>query len=327
MPNQILTQEEIDALLSAMDKGEVDFASKERKKAEAVSYSLTAQNIILHDQFYALEAVYDKFVTLMNQMLSSSLRRSIQAEFISAEMTCYQEFMRDFSNPTCFQIFGMQPLHGSALLVIEPGLFYSLIDCMFGGDGRPMNHVREFTMIEQRMINKLTREILQKLEEAWATVYSLRLSLIKTESKPEFVHLLAPDDSMVEIVFSIKGEEFNGNMHLGISYLTLEPIKDKLSAKYFQKNKDTDRAWASQIQKLLLDTPVMVIAELGKTTKTVRHLLDLHVDDIINLDKGPEDLITISVDHIPKFVGYPGVIKGNRAIEIAGMYKKNGGNN
>ena len=326
MSDQILTQEEIDALLSAMDKGEVDLAEENKKKAEAVSYCLTTQNIILRDQFYALEEVYDKFVTLMNQMLSSTLQRSVQVEFISAEMETYQEFMRDFSNPTCFQIFSMQPLHGSALLVIEPGLFYSLIDCMFGGDGKPMNRVREFTMIEQRMINKLTREILQKLEAAWATVYHLRLSLTKTETKPEFVHLLAPEDSMVDIVFSIRGEEFSGNMRLGISYLTLEPIKDKLSAKYMQK-KDTERTWASQVQKLLQDTPVMLIAELGKTTKTVRHLLDLRVDDIIKLDKGPEDLITIRVDHVPKFVGYPGVIKGNRAVEIAGKYKKNGGNN
>jgi flagellar motor switch protein FliM len=326
MPDQILTQEEIDALLSAMDKGEVDLAEENREKTKAVSYSLTTQNIILRDQFYALEEVYDKFVTLMNQMLSSTLQRSIQVEFISAEMASYQEFMEDFSSPTCFQIFGMQPLHGAAMLVIEPGLFYSLIDCMFGGDGKPVTSVREFTMIEQRMINKLTREILQNLEEAWATVYRLRLSLTKTEIKPEFVHLLAPGDSIVDIVFSIKGEEFSGNMHLGISYLTLEPIKDKLSAKYLQK-KEMERTWVSQMQKLLQDTPVMLIAELGKTTRTVRHLLDLHVNDIINLDKGPEDLITISVDHVPKFVGYPGVIKGNRAVEIAGMLKKNGDNN
>jgi flagellar motor switch protein FliM len=326
MPDQILTQEEIDALLSAMDKGEVELAEQNKRKIEAVSYSLTTQNIILRDQFYALEEVYDKFVTLMNQMLSATLQRSIQVEFISAEMSSYQEFMRDFSNPTCFQIFNMQPLHGSALLVIEPGLFYSLLDCMFGGDGKPMNAVREFTMIEQRMINKLTREILQKLEEAWASVYRLHLSLVKTEVKPEFVHLLAPADSIVDILFSVKGEEFSENMHLGISYLTLEPIKDKLSAKYLQK-KDTERTWAVQVQKLLQDTPVMLVAELGKTTKTVRHLLNMHVGDIINLDKGPEDLITISVDHIPKFTGYPGVIKGNRAVEIAGKYEKNGGNN
>ena len=261
----------------------------------------------------------------MNQMLSSTLQRPIEAQFVSAEMATYQEFMRDFSNPTCFQIFSMQPLVGSALLVIEPNLFFSLIDCMFGGDGRPTPTLREFTSIEQRMINKLTHEILHKLEEAWSTVYRLRFVLKKTEIKPEFVHLLAPDDSMVDIDFSIKGEEFSGSIHLGIPYLTLEPIKEKLSAKYLRK-KDKDHSWDAQLQKLLQDTPVMLIAELGQTIKTVRHLLNLHVDDIIKLDKGPEDLITICVDHVPKFMGYPGIIKGNRAVEIAKLFKKNGGN-
>ena len=132
------------------------------------------------------------------------------------------------------------------------------------------------------------------------------------------MHLLAPDDSMVDIVFSIKGEEFNGNMHLGISYLSLEPIKERLSAKYLQK-KEMEHTWGSQLKKLLQDTPITLIAELGRTKKTVGLLLDLHVNDIIKLDKGPEDLVTVSVDHVPKFMGHPGIIKGNRAVEIANL--------
>jgi len=324
MPDQLLTQEEIDALLSAMDKGDVDLQEERKRKTEAVSYSLTTQNIILRDQFYALEEVYDKFVTLMNQMLSATLQRSIEVEYVSAEMITYQEFIKEFSSPTCFQIFSMQPLIGSALLVIEPALVFSLIDCMFGGDGKPTPTLRDFTSIERRMIDKLTLEILNRLEDAWSKIYRLQFALKKTETKPEFLHLLAPEDSMVDIVFSIQGEEFSGNMHLAISYLALEPIKDKLSAQYLQK-KDMQHTWGSQMQKLLQDTPVMLIAELGRTTKTVRHLLDLHVDEIIKLDKGPEDLISISVDHVPKFLGYPGVIKGNRAVEISKLIKKNGG--
>jgi flagellar motor switch protein FliM len=319
MVDQILTQEEIDALLSAMNKGDVDLKEQNKKKTEAVFYSLTTQNIILRDQFCALEEVYDKFSTLMNQMLSFTLQRTIEVEFVSAEMVKYQEFIGEFSSPTSFQIFTMHPLIGSALLAIEPILVFSLIDCMFGGDGKPTTTVRDFTLIEERIIKKITHEILNKLEEAWDTVYRIKLSLKKTETRPEYVHLLAPDDSMIDIVFSIKGEGFSGNMHIGISYLTLEPIKEKLSAKYLQK-KDMERRWDSQLQKLLHDTPVTLIAELGRTTKTVRHLLDLHINDIIKLDKGPEDLITISVDHVPKFMGYPGIIKGNRAVEIARLF-------
>ncbi len=324
MPDQLLTQEEIDALLSAMDKGDVDLQEERKRKTEAVSYSLTTQNIILRDQFYALEEVHDKFVNLMNQMLSATLQQSIEVEYVSAEMITYQEFIKEFSSPTCFQVLSMQPLIGSALLVIEAGLVFSLIDCMFGGDGKPTSAVRDFTSIEQRMIDKLTIEILSRLEDAWSKIYRLQFTLKKMETKPEYLHLLAPEDSIVDIVFWIQGEEFSGNMHLAISYLALEPIKDKLSAQYLRK-KDMQHTWGSQMQKLLQDTPVMLIAELGRTTKTVRHLLDLHVDEIIKLDKGPEDLISISVDHVPKFQGYPGVVKGNRAVEISKLIKKNGG--
>jgi len=319
MVDQILTQEEIDALRSAMNKGDVDLKEQNKKKTEAVSYSLTTHNIILCDQFCALEEVYDKFSTLISQMLSFTLQRAIEVEFVSAEMVKYQEFIGEFSSPTSFQIFTMHPLIGSALLAIESRLVFSLIDCMFGGNGKPTTTLRDFTLIEERVIKKLTQDILSKLEDAWVSVYRIKISLKKTETRPEYVHLLAPDDSMIDIVFSIKGEEFNGNMHLGISYLTLEPIKEKLSAKYLQK-KDMERRWDSQLQKLLNHTPVTLIAELGRTTKTVRHLLDLHINDIIKLDKGPEDLITISVDHVPKFMGYPGIIKGNRAVEIARLF-------
>ena len=326
MPDQILTQEEIDALLSAMDKGEVDLAEEKKKKAEAVSYSLTAKNIILRDQFYALEEVYDKFVNLMNQMLSSTLQRHIQAEFISAEMTSYQEFMRDFSNPTCFQIFSMQPLHGSALLVIEPGLFYSLIDCMFGGDGKPTERMREFTLIEQRMMRKFALEVLANLQKAWKIVDAITVNLKKTEIKPEFVHLASPNDLMVVIVFGVKGQEFSSNLHICIPYLMLEPIKDKLSSKYLRE-KDMGHTWQEQLEALLQDTPVTLTAELGVTTRSVKDLLDLKVDDIIQLNTGPEDLLTLTVDQIPKFLGFPGIIKGNRAVEIAARHSKTGGNN
>ena len=326
MSDQILTQEEIDALLSAMDKGDVDLQAEKKKQTEAVSYSLTTQNIILRDQFYALEEVYDKFVTLMNPMLSSMLRRSIEVELLSAEMVKYHEFIQDYTSPTGFQIFSMRPLMGSALLVIEPGLVFSLIDCLFGGNGVPLANMRDFTLIEQRMLKKINIEILNGLEQAWRPIQPIEIALTKSETKPEFVHLLAPDESLVDIVFSLSGEEFSGKIHIAIAYLTLEPIKEKLSARYLQK-KDMEHTWGSQLQKLLQDTPVSLIAELGKTTKTVRHLLELHVNDILKLDKGPEDLISINVDQVPKFMGYPGVIKGNRAVEISKLLKKTGGNN
>jgi flagellar motor switch protein FliM len=324
MSDQILTQEEIDALLSAMDRGDVDL-EQIKGEPEATPYNLTSQNIMLRDQFSALEEVYDKFAVLLNGALSSMLQRSIEVEFVSTEMVKYQECISAFSAPTSFIIFTMEPLIGSALLAIEPGLVFSLIECMFGGKGKPIGRVREFTQLEQRMIIKLAVEMLSQLEKAWQIVQPVHISIKKTESKPEYVHLVSPHDMMVVIVFSVKGKEFASNVHFCISYLMLEPIKEKLSSKYLRE-KDIENTWSRQLQQLLQDTPVTLIAELGRMHQTIGSILNLKMDDVLLLPTGPEDSIVLSVDHVPKYVGYPGVIKGNRAVEISGLLTRNGGN-
>jgi flagellar motor switch protein FliM len=131
---------------------------------------------------------------------------------------------------------------------------------------------------------------------------------------------------MLIIVFAIKGQEYIGNFHIAIPYLMLEPIKEKLSPKYLRE-KDLEHTWGPQLKELLKDTFVTVIAELGRTSQTVRDLLNLQVEDVIKLKAGPEDLISISVDQVPKYKGYPGIIKGNRAVEIVKMLNTNGGKN
>ncbi len=326
MADQILSQEEIDALLNAMDKGEVDVNEVKKGPVEdsVKPYNLTSQNRMLRDQFDALEEVYDKFCTSMDTSLTTNLQQPVEVEFVSTEMIKYGEFISAFTNPTGFGIFNMEPLIGSAMLAMEPKLLLSLIDCMFGGNGKPTDEIKEFTIIEQRMIKRIALDILKKMEEAWKVVYSLKFSLKKIESKPEFVHLANPNELMLIILFSIKGEVFSGNIHLCLSSLMLEPIKEYLSSRYMTE-KDMENTWVSQIQNLLKNTNVTLIAELGKTRKTIGNLLALKVDDVINLPTGTQDLININVENVPKYQGFAGIVKGNNAVEITGLIQQIGG--
>jgi flagellar motor switch protein FliM len=324
MSNQILTQEEIDALLSAMARGDVDLEQRPEQDVEAAPYNLMSQNIVLRDQFSALEKVYDNFIRIMQHTLLSSMQRNITIEFVSTEMVKYQEFISAFSSPTSFNLFGVSSLVGNGLLAIESNLVFSLIDCMFGGEGRPSSQVRDFTQIEQRMIKKFAIELLVRFEESWSTVYPIKIELKKTETKPEFVQLVPPGDVMLIVVFALRVQEFSGNFHIALPYRMLEPIKEKLSPMYL-RDKDLHPTWRPQLKELLKDIHVTVIAELGRTQQTVRELINLQVEDVIQLKAGPEDLISISVDQVPKYLGYPGIIKGNRAVEIAKLINSNGG--
>jgi len=278
---------------------------------------------MLRDQFSALGEVYDKFGALLNGSLSTLLQRSIEVQFVSTQMVQYQEFIEACSAPTSFALFSMEPLIGTAVLAVEPGLAFSLIDTMFGGQGKPVSRIRDFTLLEQRMIAKLAGEVLGQLQKAWQIVYPVRITSRKTESKPEYVHMVSPHDMVVITVFAVKGKEFTGNLHLGLSYLMLEPIKDQLSQKYLRE-KDIENTWGRPLRRLLQDIPVTLIAELGRTRQTIGSILNMKVDDILLLPTGPEDSIALSIDHVPKYLAYPGVIKGNRAVEISALLSPHG---
>lgn len=326
MADKILSQEEIDALLNAMDNGEVEIEEepKDDSKAEATPYDLTAQSLMLRDQFDALDEVYDKFVNLLNVGLTGSLQHPIEVKMVSKEIVKFGEFMQAFSNPTGFSIYTMEPLIGSAMLAVEPKLGFSLIDCMFGGLGKTLAKIREFTQIEQRMLTRFYTEVIEELERAWKVAYRIKMTQKKTETKPEFVNLISPGDLVLVFVFSISGESFSGNIHICTPFLMLEPIKNKLSSRYLRE-KDRAHVFRDQLTHLLKDTHVKMVAELGKTSHTIGEILELETDDIVKLNTGPQDPVIIKVEGMTKYFGTPGIVNGNRAVQITHLIEKSEG--
>jgi len=325
MAEQILSQEEINSLLGAMDQGELDLDLNKNEEPEISSYDITSQSIKLRGQFQALEEIYDKFATFLRSSLTTTLQCPIGVEFVSTEMVKFEEFMSAFSNPTDFSVFNMDPLIGSAMFAIEPNLVFPLIDCMFGGDGKPLENMREeFTAIEIRMMIKFANEVLECFEQAWKYIYPLKFSFKKIETKPDFIHLVAPTDLVIVVVFSIHGQEFSGNFHLCLSYLMLEPIKEKLSSRYLRE-KDWESTWVPEITGLLSQSQITVSGELGRSIQNVQEILNLQIDDVLSLNTGPQDPVTVRIENVPKFHGHPGVYKGNSSVQITKQLVSIGG--
>ena len=320
MADKILSQEEIDALLNAMDSGEVSVEEEpdEQSKSEAKAYDLTAQSLMLRDQFDALDEVYDKFINLLNVSLGSSLQHPIEVKFVSKEIVKFGEYLQAFANPTGFCIYTMEPLIGSAMLSVEPNLGFALIDCMFGGQGKPLKNIREFTQIENRMLHRFYTDVLRELERAWRVAYSINIVQKKTETKPEFVNLVSPADLVLTFVVAISGEEFSGNIHICTPFLMLEPIKDKLSSRYLRE-KDRAHVFRDQLASLLRDTQVEMRAELGITTRSIGQILEMEKDDIVRINTGPKDPVIIKIEGVPKYMGMPGVVNGNRAVQVTDL--------
>ena len=325
MSDQILSQEEIDALLSAMDSGEIDLEGSSQEDKTAKPYNLASQSITLRDQFSVLEEVYAKFLDLLQVSLRSLLQRDMEVAFVSQEIKKFADMIKTFGTPTFFNVFQMEPLFGSALLAIKPGLVFSLIDCLFGGTGKAIETSRNFTKIEQRMMEKVSSHILRDLEKAWEIVCPVNIGSKKIETRPAFMHAIDPNDYVVNIVFALKGGALSGDIQICIPYLMLEPIKDRLSFKYLRE-REREHAWNVPFQQLLQDAEVEMVVELARTQQTVGHLLSWKTDDVVRLDRGPEDPVIAYIEGVPKLYGFPGILKGSRAVQVRGPLKQNGGN-
>ena len=321
MADQILSQEEVDALLSSMADGQIDFESDEAKDddpsiEELATYDLTSPNIMMREHFDVLDEIHDRFSNSLRISVTAMLRMPIDAELTATETVKFGEFMQGIDSPTSLHTFRMDPLVGSGLLVIEPRLVFFLIDCVFGGTGMlEIKQQRDFTVIEQRVMRKFSTDVLKELEKAWSFVEAINISIGKSETKPQFIRLVAPNDIVVVVLFTISMEGFNAKMWLCIPYLILEPIREKLSYKHL-RDSEMENLWGVKIQEILNDTQVKVTARIGKATQSIGDILNIREGDLILLDTGPPDAIPVLVENVPKFLGSAGIVGGNRAVRI-----------
>jgi flagellar motor switch protein FliM len=189
------------------------------------------------------------------------------------------------------------------------------MDRLAGGTGQPLQQVREFTPIEIGIMRRLFNDVLKNLEKAWQVISVVQLSLKKEESNPEFLHVADSADLMLVNTYDVNVNSASSMMYICFPYLMLDAIRHKLSSSYLQA-KNLEQVYTDQLKQLLCMTPVSMAAELGKSVQTIRNVLQLKKDDVITLDKGPQDHVTVSVESVKKFQGMAGIAKGNRAVHI-----------
>lgn len=323
MPDEILSQEEIDALLSAMDQGDVDLKDDGGYPADIVPCDMTALHPPPADRFDAMDEVYDAFQTLCRQSLESRLRLPVDVQLSSKNIVPYADFIKPHPRPTGFIPFSMSPLTGTALLVLEADLFFVILDIMAGGSGRPLGAVHDFTKIERGILHRVSSELLKRLEQAWQAVYAVSIAIRKTETNPDFLRFASAGDRMVAAGFEVVLADAPRRLHLCFPVLMLDPVKNELSSNHLQA-KSLKTAFAGRMRALLNDTAVTLTAELGQSRQRVRDILRLKKDDVIILDRSPHDPVTVSVEGVPKFFGTAGVTKGNRAVNIDEIIRQAG---
>jgi flagellar motor switch protein FliM len=323
--SQILTQEEVDALLKGISDGEVETEShKEEDHSVAIRYDLSSQDRIIRGRMPTLEMTNEKFARMFRTTLSSILRKVVSVTALSIDTIKYGDFLKTLPVPTSMHLFRIDPLRGNAVIVVESKVIFSLVDIVFGGSGKDAYKVegREFTAIENNLIKKVVLSALLDLERAWKTLLDVRMAYQRSEVNPQFAHIVPLTDVVVVINFEMEMDYSSGIISLCIPYSTLEPIREKLRAGFQGDQLEVDKEWEKRLKEELMSSGLELVAQLGRTHLLTREVRDLKIGDIILLDQYASDPIDVYVEGMRKFKGFPGICRGNKALQIRNLITK-----
>jgi flagellar motor switch protein FliM len=327
----ILSQNEVDALLSAISNGEVESSEEGHAPEEGDSgasgsiyrYDFRRPDIVSKDQLRTLQMLHKTFCRYLTTNLSTFIRSIVEVNLVAVDQLTYGEFNLSLSNPTCINVFSIAPLEGRAVLEINPVLVFSIIDRLLGGQGEPPATVRPLTDIEQSIISKVIDLFLAGFREAWQNIVKFDLKVEERETNPQFVQVVAPGETVILISCEVKMAQVSGILTVCLPFVYIEPIMSSLSAQHWisstQKapTEDMKHSLRARLDQSKLDCRVV----LGRSRLSIRELLDLKRGDVVPLDQKVNRPLEVYVKGRKRFLGKPGVSGKNRAVQVTGKFK------
>ncbi len=315
--NDLLSQDEIDALLHGVSGGDVETEiDEEVPEGEVTGYDFTSQDRIVRGRMPTLEMINERFARYFRISLFNMLRRASEISVSGVQMLKFAEYVHSLFVPTSLNLVRVPPLRGTSLFVLEPKLVFALVDNFFGGGGRFHTKIegREFTPTELRVIQMVLEIAFKDLMQAWKPVMEVNFDYQSSEVNPHFANIVSPTEVVVVNTFRIELEGGGGDMHVTMPYSMVEPIRELLDAGVQSDRSDRDERWTRTIREEMKEARVDLSTTLLETSLSLRELNGLKAGDVIPVDL-PE-LVTIEAEETPVFRGKFGIHNGSRAVKI-----------
>jgi flagellar motor switch protein FliM len=315
--NDLLSQEEIDALLHGVSSGDVETDPDDGLvDGEARQYDFTSQDRIVRGRMPTLEMINERFARYFRISLFNMLRRSGEISVGGVQMMKFAEYVHSLFVPTSLNLVRVKPLRGTALFILDPKLVFIIVDNFFGGDGRYPAKIegREFTPTEQRVIHMILQQSFRDLKQAWAPVMPLEFEYVSSEVNPHFANIVSPTEVVVVTTFHAELEGGGGDFHVTMPYSMVEPIREVLDAGVQSDRSDIDERWVNALREEMKEAEVELSSTLTETEVTLRDVLELKAGDVIPIEI--PGMVTLRAENIPVFRGRFGVAQGNCAIKV-----------
>ncbi len=321
--NDILSQEEIDELLHGVASGAVEVEDEYRLRDGVPRVvDLTAHERIVRGRMPTLEMIGNRFARHLRASLFGLIRRAVDVSFQGVRLCKFSEYAHTLHVPTSLNMVHMRPLRGTALFVIDARLVFAIVDNYFGGDGRfhPRIEGRDFTLMENRVIQLTLQRVFADLKEAWSPVMQVEFEYLSSEINPQFANIVSPTEVVVVSAFKLDLDGAGGELHVTLPYSMIEPIRDLLDTGLQSDRAGRDERWVASIREEMGFAPIEVHATLVEATIKLSELLRIEAGDIVPIEL--PQLVTLCAEGVPLFRCRMGVSNGINAVQIVEPVKR-----
>ena len=315
MSNDVLSQDEIDALLNGVDGGAVDTAPAEEAESNRTrEYDLANQDRLIRGRMPSLEVINERFARYTRVSLFNLLRHSPDVTVGGIKVMKFGDYVHSLYVPTSMNLVRVRPLRGTALVVLDAKLVFKMVDHFFGGDGRHAKiEGREFTPAEIRVVQRVLEGVFRDMQEAWSSIYSIEMELLGSEVNPSLANIVGAREFVVVNTFQVELEGGGGELHFTIPYAMIEPIRKYLDSNS-QGDEDRDPVWERALWGHVLKSSVDLNCEIVAREIPLRQVVDFKVGDVIPVDMPDRYLVT--ANGVPVFTSTLGEARGNVALRI-----------
>jgi len=310
----LLSQDEIDALLHGVDDGLVQ-TDNAAEPGTVKSYDLTSQDRIVRGRMPTLEMINERFARYTRISMFNMLRRSADVAVGGVQVMKFGEYVHSLYVPTSLNLVKIKPLRGTALFILDAKLVFKLVDNFFGGDGRHAKiEGREFTPTELRVVRMVLEQAFVDLKEAWQAIMEVNFEYINSEVNPAMANIVGPSEAIVVSTFHIELDGGGGDLHVTMPYSMIEPVREMLDAGFQSDLDDQDERWVNALRQDVLDVDVPIGATVARRQLKLRDILHMQPGDVIPVEM-PEEMI-MRANGVPAFKVKMGSHKGNLALQV-----------
>jgi len=310
----LLSQEEIDALLHGVDDGDID-TYDESDDTGVKNYDLASQDRIVRGRMPTLEMINERFARYTRISLFNLLRRNADVSTGGVQIMKFGEYVHTLYVPTSLNLCKVRPLRGTSLFVLDAKLVFKLVDNFFGGEGRHAKiEGREFTPTENRIVQMVLNQVFADMKEAWQAVLNIDFDYLSSEVNPSMANIVSPSEVVVVSTFHIELDGGGGELHLAMPYAMIEPIRDVLDAGVQSDIDDVDERWVSALQEDIKDISVPINTTVCQRRISLRDLSKLKAGDVIPVELA--DHLTVTANGVPVYKATMGTRDGKLALRI-----------